>query len=83
LFPSFGNSATNIGQETIHFQNYSNTTTNKSMLFRGNQTGGAVTLQACLYRSTSAISSFTLSGVGGNIGSGSTFNLYGIQAGNA
>lgn len=80
LFPSIGNSSTNIGQEIMQFQNYSNTVTNKTILFRGFQSPGTVNAQVGLFRSTSAITSISLSAVGGNIGVGSTFNLYGIAA---
>lgn len=80
LFPSIGNSSTNIGQEIIQFQNYSNTSVNKTILFRGFQSPGTTNAQVGAYRSTSAVTSISLSAVGGNIGTGSTFNLYGIAA---
>lgn len=80
LFPSIGNSSTNIGQEIMQFLNYSNTNTNKTILFRGFQSPGTTNAQTGLFRSTSAITSISLSASGGNIGTGSTFNLYGIAA---
>jgi hypothetical protein len=72
-----GSNATQITQ----FLNYSNTTTNKTILVRANEVQSDVNATVNLYRSTAAISSivFTSSG-GGNFIIGSTFNLYGIAA---
>lgn len=68
-----------------NFMNYSNTTTYKSILVRaGNASGSTypgVEYNVELYRSTNAISSFTLSTDSANFNSGCTFSLYGIQAG--
>ena len=68
-----------------NFINYSNTTTNKTILVRaGNASGSTypgVEYNVELYRSTNAISSFTLSTDSANFNSGCTFSLYGIQAG--
>jgi len=68
-----------------HIQNYSNTTTYKTMLSRMNNvpgTGGFNTGAIVgLWRSTSAITSITILGDVGastNLASGSTFTLYGI-----
>jgi hypothetical protein len=72
----------NTAQANINIQDYSNTTTNKTVLSRGNsmnQTGAV----AGLWRSTSAIASIKLYPSGGNFNTNSTFRLYGIQAGNA
>ena len=72
---------------TININNYSNTTTFKTLLGRGNYTGtGYVSMFASLWRSTAAITSITLYGhtnFSTNFSVGSTFNLYGILAGNA
>lgn len=64
----------------LHIQNYSNTTTNKTTLSRGNS-GSYVFGWVGLWRSTAAITSLTI-GVGGgqNFASGSEFSLYGIAA---
>jgi hypothetical protein len=68
------------GVYIINFQNYSNTTTFKTSISRGNSAGFGVDAFAGLYRSTSAITSVTILIAGGNYNSGSTFNLYGIKA---
>ncbi len=72
-----GTNATHI----ISFQNYSNTTTNKTILARANDTQSIVIATVNLWRSTAAINSIVvqLTG-GGNFTAGSTFNLYGITA---
>ena len=72
---------------TIHINNYSNTTTNKTLLGRGGYTGtGYVSVFASMWRNTAAITSIILYGHSNfstNFSVGSTFNLYGILAGNA
>jgi hypothetical protein len=66
---------------TVALQNYSNTTTNKTVLIRGNDANGTVLATVGLYRSSSAITSITLAPSNGTqILSGSTFTLYGIKA---
>jgi hypothetical protein len=80
LYPTIGPSSTNIGGDIIQIQNYSNSTTNKTVLFRGSQTGAATIAQVGLWRSTNAITSISISAASGNIGSGSMFTLYGIKA---
>jgi hypothetical protein len=64
-----------------HFMNYSNTTTNKTVLTRSGEAGGSTRAYVNLWRSTAAINSIKvyLSG-GGNFDSGSTFTLYGVKA---
>ena len=67
----------------IQIQNYSNATTYKTLLARVNK-GSATYSQAAAYvglwRSTSAITSITISTTAGNLVAGSTFTLYGIKA---
>jgi hypothetical protein len=66
----------------IQIQNYSNSTTYKTLLLRENNAAAATTALVGLWRSTSAITSIIIyneSG-GANIVSGSTFTLYGIKA---
>ena len=63
-----------------HFMNYSNTTTNKTMIERYNDSAYEVDAQVNLWRSTAAITSITFSRVSGNYAAGSTFSLYGIKA---
>lgn len=73
---------TSLGTAILHFQNYSNTTTYKTVLARQGTPGTDVTANVGLWRSTAAITSISLSGEGtsNNIASGSTFTLYGIKA---
>jgi hypothetical protein len=62
-------------------QNYSNTTTYKTGLGRGNFAAGYVSAFVNLWRSTSAISSIKLlNEFNENFAAGSTFTLYGIAA---
>ena len=64
----------------IQVMNYANTTTYKTVLGRGNGGANEVNAQVGLWRSTSAITSLTLSIFTTNFSAGSTFTLYGIQA---
>lgn len=66
----------------LNFQNYSNTTTYKTVLGRTNQANLGVNAIAALWRSTSAINSIKLLGYLGASGftAGTTFTLYGITA---
>jgi hypothetical protein len=59
-------------------QNYSNATTNKTLISRGN--GGAIVIAYIgLWRNTGAITSIEIIG-SVNFNTGSTFTLYGIKA---
>ena len=62
----------------IHFNNYSNTTTNKTILSRGASPSQTVGASVGLWRSTSAISKIRL--INGNFATGSIFTIYGIKA---
>ena len=64
----------------INLQNYSNSTTFKSVLIREDDATYEVTTKAGLWQSTSAITSLTLERVSGNWNSGSIFSIYGILA---
>jgi hypothetical protein len=64
----------------IHFQNYSNTTTKKTMLERYNQAAGATTAIVGLWNSTSAINQIRALSLGDPFSVGSTFTLYGIAS---
>jgi len=64
----------------FNFQNYSNTTTNKSWLMRFAGADNQTTAVAALWRSTSAINQIQLIANGNNIAAGSTMTLYGIKA---
>lgn len=70
-----------IANGSIIFQNYSNTTTYKTMLSRGNATNEIVVAYVGLWRSTAAINYIKLTDQNGyNFSAGSTFTLYGITA---
>jgi hypothetical protein len=76
--------ADNISQDEwttniIHLQNYSNTTTNKTAIYRMNSAANFTYATVGLWRSNSAINIITIYS-GGNFKSGSTFSLYGIKA---
>jgi hypothetical protein len=62
---------------------YSNTTTHKTFIGRRGTTSTNVAADVGLWRSTSAINTIKLYFGGDTIAIGSTFKLYGIQAGNA
>lgn len=67
---------------TIDLMNYSNSTTNKTMLVRQSQASDAAGAYVYLWRSTSAITSIAFISATGSatIAAGSTITLYGIQA---
>ena len=69
-----------------HIMDYSNTTTNKTVISRSNRTDTGSNLPGAeanvnLWRNTAAINSITISLNAGNIISGSIFTLYGVKAG--
>jgi len=68
------------GNLILNFMNYSNTTTNKTILTRANNSNYGVDAFAGLWRSTSAINIMTLTAGTSTFLSGSTFSLYGIAA---
>jgi hypothetical protein len=71
------------GNAIIDFQNYSNTTTNKTWLSRSNAIGGSYAGAEALvglWRQTSALSSVEFSLDAGQYITGSTFTLYGIAS---
>jgi hypothetical protein len=66
----------------VHINNYSNTTTNKTVLSRANNADNGVDAIVGLWRNTAAITSITLTMENlSNFSAGSTFNLYGIVSG--
>ena len=65
---------------TMDLLNYSNATTYKTTLSRGNQADGRTMAYVNCWRSTAAINSITISHAAGNLQSGSTFTLYGIAS---
>ena len=73
--------ASNRVQAVTYIQNYSNTTTYKTWVNRGNVPAQWVDTSTCLWRSTSAINVIRLfNNTGANFATGSTFTLYGIAA---
>ena len=77
-----GFSTTDVATLIVNFQNYSNTTTNKTVIARSSAASKHVETSVWLWRSTSAINQITIySQSGANIASGTTFTLYGIGAG--
>jgi hypothetical protein len=82
IFPAItaANETANVfGVVLVHINNYSNTTTNKTYLARGNY---KVDLGATvgLWNNTNAISSIVISGAFGDLVTGTTLSLYGIRA---
>jgi hypothetical protein len=72
---------TELGVYILNFQNYSNTTTYKSILCRGNRAGQGVDATINLWRNTAAITSIEIAPeFTTNFASGSTFSLYGVLA---
>jgi hypothetical protein len=66
---------------TVQIQNYSNTTTNKTLLMRTGNTDGNVLTAVSIWRNTAAITSISLKlATAVNFTTGSTFTLYGIKA---
>jgi hypothetical protein len=73
----------NASGDSLHimnFMNYSNTTTNKTVLWRNGRADEATQAIVGLYRSTSAINQIDLYTSGSTITAGSTATLYGIKA---
>lgn len=68
------------GNTIIQFQNYSNSTTYKTLIARGNASNHMVITSVGLWRSTSAVTSITIGPEGSTFGSGVTLTLYGIKA---
>lgn len=75
-----GRHDTTISSSVAEIQNYSNTTTYKTVLARGNDATLTI-VTAGLWRSTAAISSIVVFDQSAlNFNAGSTFSLYGIKA---
>jgi hypothetical protein len=80
-----GGLASRSAPAIVNILDYSNSTTFKASLIRGEQTRSAVESVIAFvntWRNTSAITSITIRDLGSsnNIASGSTFRLYGIEA---
>lgn len=75
-----GYATTGISNVIVHFMNYSNSTTFKTVLSRANNSATGTDGIVNLWRSTSAITSIYVYVPSGNFATGSTFTLYGIKA---
>jgi hypothetical protein len=83
VLPAANSTAGNVGNAVIQIQNYSNTTTNKTVIGRTNDALGWTAAIVGLWRNTSAINSIRIAiseTQTGNWIAGSTFTLYGIAA---
>ena len=76
----FATTYTSLAMDIIHFMNYANTTTYKTIIGRDSVASVSVATAVGLWRSTAAINSISLQVAGGNLVAGSTFTLYGIKA---
>lgn len=76
LYAPTGDWETAISQ----INNYSNTTTYKTMISRVNTPTQAVNATINLWRSTSALNTVLITAIGSGYDVGSTFTLYGIKA---
>ena len=74
-------SSNEIVTNIFNIMNYTNTTTNKTVLCRANQAGVAVKLSVGLYGSTSAINAIRVGNTNSNaLSSGTVLSLYGIAS---
>lgn len=64
---------------TANIMSYANTSVNKTTVSRASNAAGGASSVVNLWRSTAAITSFVLSMSSGDIGSGSTFKLWGVS----
>lgn len=71
---------TSQGVAILQIMNYSNTTTNKTVISRNNDAASSVNAVVGLWRSTSAINQITLTAQTSTMAAGSTFSLYGIKS---
>jgi hypothetical protein len=74
---------TSQSNSITQINNYSNTTTFKTVINRTNNAAVGTGLSLGLWQSTAAITTIDLLPLNSTWVSGTTFNLYGIQAGNA
>ena len=80
----YGQVTTTLGDSVhiLHFMNYSNSTTFKTVLSRANRAGGGVDALVNLWRSTNAITSLSFakgSAFSGTWQIGTTITLYGVK----
>ena len=78
------NTYPDIGNHILHFMNYANTTTYKTMLGRSDTSTTIASFWVSTWRSTAAINIIKITaGNSSTFTSGTTFNLYGILGANA
>lgn len=79
-----GNNSTNPSTSIVSFMNYSNSTTNKTLLARWNSASGGTypgtSATVGLWRNTAPITSIEVFMGSGNINAGTTISLYGVAA---
>ena len=75
-----GGSTNNPKPDIAYIMNYSNTTTYKTTLSRGNDAGGGLDAMVHLWRNTAAITSITICENTGTFSTDATATLYGITA---
>jgi len=90
FFDSLGSTGSSASSNTFalstnHFQNYSNTTTNKTVLAvkQYSNTSGVwdyTEASVSLWRNTAAITQLDILAIAGNFVTGSTFTLYGVKS---
>jgi hypothetical protein len=71
---------TNFNAVIAQFNNYSNATTNKTVLSRANSAATGTDAVVSLWRSTAAITSIKIYFNTNNLNTGSTFTLYGVKS---
>ena len=69
-----------FAQNKMQIINYANATTFKTVITQGSEAGAYISADCGMWRSTSAITSITLTAGTNNYKVGSTFSLYGIKA---
>lgn len=74
-----GTATTSFGNTIIHINNYSNTTTYKTVIGTTYQADNSVIARANLWRSTAAINQISFIG-GATYNTNSVFTIYGIKA---
>jgi len=79
MIPASGSTAGNLAVTIHNFANYSNATTNKTILNRGNDALAFVSATVGLWRNTGAITSIQFL-TNSNFTDGNTFTIYGIKA---
>ena len=79
---SAGNCITsNISTTTIYnIMNYANTSTNKTVIGRGNSSADLVDTRVSLWRNTAAINRIDVTFNSGNFASGTVVTLYGVKS---